>query len=126
MRISEIYVRLPGPKRQRGILALATITISGAIKVRDITILRRMDGSLFIATPTIRTNGQPQQVGRKTFFDESGTPYFYRELVSIQDTQARRYVESVVLTAYQSMIARGLSEVLFDIPAPSPSAVKVG
>lgn len=117
IEISDVYIRRLEPGRlSHKRIARANFTLGGMVSIKGCSILQFDDGRLIVAMPTHRISGECPRPGGKTFYyDETGAPYHFRDMVVLTSADSRRLVETVVLQCYLTTIAAGVREAAFEV-----------
>jgi DNA-binding cell septation regulator SpoVG len=127
MRITRVHVRLAvSPADRPELQATCSMDLDDLITIKDVEVVARRDGSLFVAMPSCRFFGKPTKAGVRTYFDHHGEPYHYRDVVAIASQAARTEIESIVIPAFRDVARSGEFEGLVPIPAPSLSIGRAG
>lgn len=124
MRITAVTVRVADERDQNSkVVAYCSFLIDDFFKVTHVRLVRRKDGSVFVAMPNVTRPGAANRRDSPTFEDADGEPFHYEDLVFPLNLEARDYLTRVIAGAYRRVVADGQTWGVVDVPAGYAKAV---
>ena len=109
--ITKVSMRLPIIGSRRELVGMAVVQMDDGVEIKDIDIIAKRNGTLFVGMPSVRTFGYPDNPRKKVFHNEDGRPYWNRELVSLINHDTRRLWEDCLIDAYYQLEESGESKI---------------